>query len=683
LAVRRSDRWFWQPSIRVGQFGRDRSAGSRNPLRSLLALVVRGRFLFALDLVGIVLASLLAFGLLQFDSLDGPRPIPALPIVVALLLAARTVANIKLGLYSRRWRYASVPELERIASAVVLGSVISIIVYGASELTGSLPGHSFPPSFWVTEALLSATIIGGLRFGIRAAYHHTKSSDSLPPKGRTTLLFGAGQAGVDVARSARREPGAGFRPVGFLDDDQGLAGQVVGDLPVFGGLESLERAASSTGADTLLITMPGATGAAVRRVVEAALAINLDVRTVPSLAELLDGSVDAYRARRVQLEDLLRRPMVTERAAGVDELFHDRTVMITGGGGSIGSELARQIFALGPRRLVLVDRAESPLYLIQRELATRRGRGQGSGEVRIHLGNVANRAEMARLISQQAPSVIIHTAAYKHVPLMEGHPSDAVHVNIGGTMVMVDAAESAGVEHFVFVSTDKAVRPSSVMGASKRIAEMLVAEAALRTGRPFVSVRFGNVLGSTGSVVPILREQLENGEPLTITHPDMTRFFMTIPEASRLILDAAALGRGADLFVLDMGEPIRVLDLAHDLVKLAGRDPDSQPIEIIGMRPGEKLHEELFYDAELVEPTTSSKVLRARTTPPPSTIREDARAMLVLATGADEPGLRQAILEYARGLEGHASSERDAPEEGPLFEHWAMEAVPAGLSASN
>ena len=199
-------------------------------------------------------------------------------------------------------------------------------------------------------------------------------------------------------------------------------------------------------------------------------------------------------------------------------------------------------------------------------------------------------------------------------------------------MVMLDAAESAGVEHFVFVSTDKAVRPSSVMGASKRIAEMLVAEAALRTGRPFVSVRFGNVLGSTGSVVPILREQLETGEPLTITHPDMTRFFMTIPEASSLILDAAALGRGADLFVLDMGEPIRVLDLARDLVKLAGRDPDSQPIEIIGMRPGEKLHEELFYDAELVE-TTSSKVLRARTTPPPSTIREDACEMLVMATG--------------------------------------------------
>ena len=307
--------------------------------------------------------------------------------------------------------------------------------------------------------------------------------------------------------------------------------------------------------------------------------------------------------------------MVTEHAAGVEEIIRDKTVLITGGGGSIGSELARQVFALGPRRLILVDRAESPLYLIQRDLETQRSHKKGSGELRIHLANVASRAAMERLVAAEAPNVIFHAAAYKHVPMMEEHPSDATHVNIGGTMVMLDAAAAAGVERFVFVSTDKAVRPSSVMGASKRIAEMLVADAARRTGRPYVSVRFGNVLGSTGSVVPIFQDQLENGEPLTITHPDMTRFFMTIPEASWLILDAAALGRDGDLFVLDMGEPVRIMDLARDLVRLAGRDPESQPIETVGLRPGEKLHEELFYDAELVEPTASAKVLWARTWP--------------------------------------------------------------------
>jgi FlaA1/EpsC-like NDP-sugar epimerase len=235
---------------------------------------------------------------------------------------------------------------------------------------------------------------------------------------------------------------------------------------------------------------------------------------------------------------------------------------------------------------------------------------------------------------------------------MEEHPPDAVHVNIGGTMVMLDAAMAAGVERFVFVSTDKAVRPSSIMGATKRIAEMLVADASRRSGRPYVSVRFGNVLGSNGSVVPIFQDQLENGEPLTITHPEMTRYFMAIPEAAWLILDAAALGVDGDLFVLDMGEPVRLMDLANDLVRLAGRDPDSQPIDIVGLRPGEKLHEELFYDAELVEPTRSAKVLRAHTTPPPPDIRDVAHRLLASATGADEPGLRAEVLRYVAQLDG-------------------------------
>ena len=289
---------------------------------------------------------------------------------------------------------------------------------------------------------------------------------------------------------------------------------------MFGGLSELSRAVARTGAQALLITMPSAPGSTVRAIVDAALALGLEVRTAPSLTDLLDGSVDAYRVRRVRVEDLLRRPIVMDQAAAVTEIIEGQTVLITGAGGSIGSELARRVFALGPRRLILVDRAESPLYLLQRELETRRGHGNGSGELKIHLANVANRAAMDRLISGEMPSIIFHAAAYKHVPMMESHPSDAMFVNVGGTLALLDAASAAGVERFVLVSTDKAVRPSSVMGASKRIAEMLVADTARRTGRPYVSVRFGNVLGSTGSVVPIFQEQLENGEPLTITDPD-------------------------------------------------------------------------------------------------------------------------------------------------------------------
>ena len=612
---------------------------------------IRGRYLIVIDLLGIVVAAYVALAI-RFDRLSGPILVPAFPFVVGLLLAVRTSTNLRLGLYARRWRFASVPDLERIVAAVALGSIVALVIfYGASALGITTWQDGFPRSFWLVELLLSGAFIGGVRFVIRAASDlATGRGLAAASDGHATLLYGAGQTGVLLARSARRDPRSGVVPVGFLDDDPSLVGGMVAGIRVYGGLKSMERAVAETGAKTLLITMPSAAGSAIRSVVDAALALSLEVRTVPSLTDLLDGTVDAYRVRRVRVEDLLRRPMVTEHAGGVDAIIRNQTVLITGGGGSIGSELARQVFALGPRRLILVDRAESPLYLVERELETRRNHGKGSGELRVHLANVASRAAMDRLIATEAPSVIFHAAAYKHVPMMEEHPSDATHVNIGGTLVMLDAAEAAGVARFVFVSTDKAVRPSSVMGASKRIAEMLVKDAARRTGRPYVSVRFGNVLGSNGSVVPIFQEQLENGEPLTITHPDMTRYFMTIPEAAWLILDAAAIGTNGDLFVLDMGEPVKILDLARDLVRLAGRDPASQPMEMVGLRPGEKLHEQLFYDAEEVEQTVNAKVLRALAPAPPQGVREDVKHLLAMATGEDEASLRLALLAYVSRL---------------------------------
>ncbi len=641
-----------------------------------VAREVRGRYLVAIDLVGIVVASYLALAI-RFDRFSGPVFVPAFPIVLGLLLAVRTVVNIQLGLYRRRWRFASVPDLERIIAAVSLASLIALaIFYGASAVGSTTWQDGFPRSFWLAEMLLSVAILGGVRFGIRAASEragdrgHSASLDR-----HATLLYGAGQTGVLMARSARRDPRSGVVPVGFLDDDPSLIGGTVAGIHVYGGVASMQRAVAETDARTLLITMPSASGRAVRRAVDAALALGLEVRTVPSMTDLLDGTVDAYRVRRVRVEDLLRRPMVTEHAAGVEGIIRDATVLITGGGGSIGSELARQVFGLGPRRLILVDRAESPLYLVERELETRRDRGKGSGELRVHLANVASRAAMDRLIASEAPSVIFHAAAYKHVPMMEQHPSDAAHVNIRGTMVMLDAAEAAGVDRFVFVSTDKAVRPSSVMGASKRIAEMLVADAARRTGRAYVSVRFGNVLGSTGSVVPIFQDQLENGEPLTITHPDMTRYFMTIPEAAWLILDAASIGRTGDLFVLDMGQPVKILDLARDLVRLAGRDPESQPMVTVGLRPGEKLHEQLFYDTEQVETTVNSKVLRALAPATPPGIRDDVLRLLTLATGEDEVALRLALLGYAGNVEGLASR---PPMNSAAAGPWAA-SEPAGL----
>ncbi len=658
MTVRRSVRHPFQPpplrSVRDESGILDRPDDLRLDRSTFAHLAgrLRGRHLLVLDTLAIFGASYVALAF-RHDSLLGlDMVVPYLPIM-AILLAARIGANLRFGLYSRGWRFASVPDLGRILAAVILGSGIAFaVVYTLAFLTNGSLTASLPRSFWAGEMLLTAAAFGGVRFAIRATSEWMpRSSPIAAVDVQDTLFYGAGRTGVLMAGSAQRKPAAGVVPVGFLDDDPTLAGRLVANLRVFGDLEALPRAVAATGAQAILITMPSAPGTAIRRVVDAALALGLEVRTVPSMIDLLDGTLDAYRARRVQVADLLRRPTGSSHPAGVREILHDKTVVITGAGGSIGSELARQVYALGPRRLVLVDRAESALYLVQRDLEARRGRGHGRGELRAHLANVASRPAMDRLIETEAPDVIFHAAAYKHVPMMEEHPSDAVHVNVGGTLALLDAAVAAGVGRFVLVSTDKAVRPSNVMGASKRVAEMLVADAAARTGKPYVSVRFGNVLGSTGSVVPIFQEQLEKGEPLSITHPDMTRFFMTIPEASWLILDAAALGTNGDLFVLDMGEPIRIVDLARDLVRLAGRDPDTQPMDIVGMRPGEKLHEELFYSNEQVEPTAVPKVLKAVSRRPPASVRDDARALLALATGSSEDELRTALLAYVGGNE--------------------------------
>jgi FlaA1/EpsC-like NDP-sugar epimerase len=657
LTVRRTARsQFPAPSLpavrpEIGAFHRpDERQFIGRPLAQFAARL-RGRHLLVFDVVAILAAAYIAIDF-RYDSLLGVEGIaPYLPIFL-ILLVARIGANVRFGMYNRGWRFASVPDLGRIVAAGLLGSVVAfLVVYTLTFLSGASLTRDFPRSFWLVELLLTIAALGGVRFGIRATSEWTPRTGPIAVVDRrATLLYGAGRTGVLMAGSAQRKPEAGVVPVGFLDDDPSLAGRLVANLRVYGGINALPKAVEATGAQALLITMPSAPGREIRRVVDAAMALGLDVRTVPSLNDLLDGTLDAYRVRRVQVGDLLRRPTGTAHSSAVHKILRGKTVVITGAGGSIGSELARQVYAVGVRRLVLVDRAESALYLVQRELESRRDRGQGSGELRAHLANVASRAAMDRMIEAEMPDVIFHAAAYKHVPMMEEHPSDAVHVNIGGTLTLLEAAVAAGVDRFVLVSTDKAVRPTNVMGASKRIAEMLVADAARRTGKPYVSVRFGNVLGSTGSVVPIFQEQLEKSEPLSITHPEMTRYFMTIPEASWLILDAAALGTNGDLFVLDMGEPIRIIDLARDLVRLAGRDPDTQPMEIVGIRPGEKLHEELFYDAERVEATSVPKVLRAISDSPPETVRHDVRALLDLATGGHEDELREALLAFVGPL---------------------------------
>ena len=626
----------------------------------------RGRHLFLIDLVAIAVSIYLSLAL-RFDGLLGTDQVLLYLPIALLPLIVRPITNERFGLYRRAWGHASVPELTLILWSSVVGTVVCLILFVTIAIPSGMPGSAgFPRSFWAIELVMSLALIGGSRFLIRALNDlgTTTRVDGEFVSFTPTLLYGAGRAGALMARSARRDARAGMRPAGFLDDDTSLHGATVAGLPVFGGLDQLGRAVRRTGAGMLLITMPNAAGPVVRRVMDAGLEAGLEVRTVPAIHEVLDGSWDASRLRQVRVEDLLTREQVTIHAPGVAETIRDQVVMVTGAGGSIGSELARQVFAFHPRQLILVDRAESPLYLIQRELELRRSDGRGSGELSIHLANVASRSVMYRLVGKTRPSVIFHAAACKHVPMMEEHPSEGVQVNIGGTLTVLAAAEQAGVPRFVLVSTDKAVEPSSVMGATKRIAEWLVADAAARTGRAYVAVRFGNVLGSAGSVLPILQHQLEQGEALTVTHPDMTRYFMTIQEAGWLILDAGAIGRPGDLFVLDMGEPVRIMDMVEDLVRLSGRPAGSVPIRMIGLRPGEKLHEQLFYSTETVEPTSVAKILRVKDAARPPAILDRVRPLLELAFGEQEDRLRAELLEavwFGGDVSGWRRTQGDAP----------------------
>jgi FlaA1/EpsC-like NDP-sugar epimerase len=663
-----------------GNVGDDRSSSARRPARDLTRTLrffvaetvarLRGRHLFLLDTAGILIASWVAMSIRRDTFVQPEAAVPFAFLLMALVLAVRTMVDIRFGLYRHDWRYASVPDLQRIVLAVVAGTIVAaglLFVMDTlySQVAGAMLSESLPRSFWLTEILLTLTFVGGSRFGIRALHDFASLGRSPARPANDALLYGAGSIGAMIARSARRVPQAGVLPRGFLDDDPALAGKRVAGLPVYGGLEALASAVAATGANTLLITASNASGASIRRIMDAATALRLEVRTVPSMVELLDGTVDAHRVRKVRVEDLLRRPTTTEHASEVAHVFPGKVVLITGAGGSIGSELARQVMALRPRRVILLDRAESALFDIHRQLAE--AYAGSTVELHLELANVSSRAAIQRIVERERPDVILHAAAYKHVPMMEQHPSDAIHVNVAGTMALLDAAAEAGVDRFVLVSTDKAVKPSSVMGASKRLAEMLVADTARRTGRPYVSVRFGNVLGSNGSVVPIFTDQLERGRPLTITHPDMTRYFMTIPEASWLILDAAALGRAGDLFVLDMGEPVRIIDLARDVTRLAGRDPDSQPIEFTGLRPGEKLHEELFYAQEQALPTTSPKVLRVAADEPPTDIRACVGRLLEFATGTHDEDLRAELSRIVGGIQGPPESEADERVAVPIM----------------
>lgn len=501
------------------------------------------------------------------------------------------------------WRTVSLDDLQRLVIAVAIGTGIMFSV--GLGLFRWLPA-GFPRTVPLISGLLTLMLLAGVRILVRMWHEHR--ARGVPGESPTrVLLVGAGDAGRTIAREIQRHHGTGMIAVGFLDDDRSKAGLTFSGLRILGRLADLPAVVESHRVGEVLITIPSASGVLTRQVLEMATKAGVTCRILPGLTQILTRAVDINRIRNVEVEDLLRREAIEFGAVGRGEYIAGATVLVTGAGGSIGSELVRQVALLEPARVILYGHGENSLQSIQQELAT----SLPDLTFTVVLGDIRDQPKVSETMDRYRPDVIFHAAAHKHVPMMEKDPDEAVLNNIAGTWNVVECARSSGVKRFVNISTDKAVSPASILGATKIIAERVVRMVGTHasSGQAFVSVRFGNVLGSRGSVVPIFQEQILRGGPVTVTHPDMTRYFMTIPEASHLVIEAGALGVNGAVYVLDMGTPLKIVDLARDMIRLAGAEDDDIRIEFTGLRPGEKLHEQLFTLEEPFEETSHGQIL--------------------------------------------------------------------------
>ena len=613
---------------------------------------MRNRHLFLLDLASLIAAPLFAF-LIRFEDFSwiGGNLRMVLPYIL-LAGPIRLVAFYNAGLYRRLWRQASIGELRQIlfagAVAALTGGIIGLWFMPNARITAS----RVPISVVFIDAIMITAAVALPRLLERTSRTpHPKRRRNDP--GRPVLIVGAGDAAKMVAKELIASPRLGFEPIGFVDDDPTKQNHFLLDLPILGPLSAIKTVVEQHGVSELIIAMPSARGEVIRKVVRAGLDCGIPTLTVPSLPELISSKTKGTSLREVEIQDLLRREPIETDLAAVAELATGETVLVTGAGGSIGGELCRQIARLAPSRLILLGHGENSIFDVLAEL-----RADFPDVVFMPvIADVRDRKRIAATIQRYRPHAIFHAAAHKHVPLMEENVIEAITNNIFGTLNVVDAALECTCKHFVFISTDKAVRPTSVMGATKRVAELIVQHAAVKYDRNFVSVRFGNVLGSRGSVVPTFLRQIRAGGPVTVTHPEMQRYFMTIPEAVQLVLQAGALGRGGEVFLLDMGEPIRIVDIATDLIRLSGLTVGTDvQIKFTGIRPGEKLYEEMFFSAENVLATDHPKVLRARNGILPEGVMRRIDA-LVAAADTEHPDeeLRQLLRSLVPDFHPHAS----------------------------
>jgi FlaA1/EpsC-like NDP-sugar epimerase len=515
------------------------------------------------------------------------------------------------GLYRRLWAYASINELTLISAAVTVASAVFsavMLILFISRINGARI-LNFPRTILAIDWLLSLVGIGGLRFSFRlVAEGRAASKKPIARKARNVLIIGAGDAGALVVRELQRNPQLGLHPVGYLDDDLSKQRHQIHGVQVVGKLADLRRTLEHRSVNEVIIAIPSAGGKVVRLVTDVCRLKGIPFRTMPGLFELIGGKVSVNRLREVDIADLLRREPAQIQDQLVGAALTGKRVLVTGAGGSIGFEICRQIARWGPQTLILLGHGENSIFEAMLELRE----DFPSLPFQLVIADIRDKPRIHGIFSDFRPQVVFHTAAHKHVPLMESNIEDAISNNIIGTKNIVQAASAVNTELLVLISTDKAIRPANVMGATKRIAEMIVLEAAHRTGHAYSVVRFGNVLGSRGSVVPLFKRQIAHGGPVTVTHPDMKRYFMTIPEAVHLVLQAAAMGQGGEVFMLNMGQQVRIMDLAEDLIRLSGLEPGKDiEITFTGIRPGEKLSEDLWGDGMEYGKTDHPEIFRA------------------------------------------------------------------------
>ncbi len=584
----------------------------------------------------------------RFNLLTNPPDVPLFGTELLWIVPAQAVILWSSGLYKGLWRFASIPDLLNIIRAAILGAlVIGLGLFLINRLQG------IPRAVLVLYPAVLSVGLGAPRMLYRY-WKDSRLAEIRRVASLRVLILGAGRSGESLTRELRRE--GKYAPVGFLDDNRALRGSRINGVPVLGTLDDLGRVAAESAAEMLLIAMPSASNHQMQRVVEMCENSGLPFRTVPRLHDVMEGRGAVNQLKDVAIEDLLGRDPVELDWSAIAAQLAGRRVLVTGGGGSIGSELCRQVARLDVASLTVLELSEFNLYRVEQDLR----REFPDLLIEPVLGDASDAAMVERVLAASRPQVIFHAAAFKHVPMLEAQVREAFRNNVLGTQVLALAADRHKVDSFVMISTDKAVNPANVMGASKRAAEIFCQNLAARSATRFVTVRFGNVLDSAGSVVPLFREQIRGGGPVTVTHPEISRYFMTIPEACQLILQAAALGQGGEIFALDMGEPVRIRYLAEQMIRLAGKVPD-RDIEIVytGLRPGEKLFEELFHEQEDYSNTAHRKIFLA--TPRSmawaeleATLRRAAQAVLAF----DEPEVLRCLCdlvpEFSRDGDGDA-----------------------------